>query len=142
MPFFSKEENEKIKSAIQTAEHETSGEIRVCVEKNCRISPIKRAGYFFRKLEMDSTTHHNGVLIYIAYGNRKFAIIGDREIHRHTGPQFWEDSKNLMNTHFKDAAICDGVIAAIKQVGHQLKEHFPSQKGDSNELPDDVYEAD
>ena len=45
--FFSTEEKEKILSAIQKAEHTTSGEIRVYVEKRCRFVRCKKLSWGF-----------------------------------------------------------------------------------------------
>ncbi len=142
MGFFNEEDKERIKTAIQLAEHETSGEIRVCVEKKCKTNAIDRAAYFFRKLRMDRTSHHNGVLIYLASDDRKFAIIGDHGIHKKTGDHFWDDSRDGMRADFVSGEFTRGVVTAIGKVGTSLKQYFPFQSNDVNELPDDVYEAD
>ncbi len=142
MGYFNEASKEQIKTAIQTAEHQTSGEIRVCVEKKCKTNPVDRAGHFFRKLKMDQTEQRNGVLIYLASDDRKFSIIGDSGIHSKTGPLFWEDSRDIMQEHFKAGKITEGVVAAILLVGMSMKKFFPYQADDKNELPDDVYEAD
>ena len=43
-----------------------------------------------------------------------------------------------MLEHFKQGKFVDGLIAGAKEAGIQLKAHFPYQKGDINELPDDI----
>jgi len=140
MAFFDSIQKEKIKTAIQEAEHQTSGEIRVCVEKNCKIEPISRAAYFFKKLKMNKTEHRNGVLIYLAHADKKFAIIGDSGIHKHTGHEFWEEVKDIMKAHFIDGKIQEGVVEAVHKAGHKLKKFFPYEEGKKNELSDDVYD--
>jgi len=140
MAYFDSEQKEKIKHAIEEAEHLTSGEIRVCVEKVCKIHPIPRAAYFFKKLKMDNTLHRNGVLIYLAHENRKFAIIGDSGIHQVSGDHFWESVKETMQVHFKSGNILEGVLEAIKITGIKLKEFFPFEEDKPNELPDDVVD--
>lgn len=142
MGFFNAQNKEQIKSAIQTAENMTSGEIRVCVEKTCSTNPIDRAAYFFKKLKMDETKHRNGVLIYLASDDRKFSIIGDKGIHSKTGNLFWEDSRDVMKDHFKLGKITEGVVAAVLLVGMSLKKFYPHESDEKNELPDDVFEAD
>ncbi len=140
MAFFSSLDQEKIKSAIQKAEHQTSGEIRVCVEKSCNIDPIARAAYLFKKLKMHNTLHRNGVLIYLAHKDQKFAIIGDSGIHQTVGHSFWEEAKDGMLKHFLDHKIVEGVLEAISKTGHTLKTLFPYESGKPNELSDDIYD--
>lgn len=140
MGYFDSFQKDKIKLAIQEAEHQTSGEIRVCVEKNCRIQPISRAAYFFKKLKMDRTAHRNGVLIYLAHGDKKFAIIGDSGIHKHTGNEFWDEVKEIMISHFENGNLLEGVIDGVNKSGQKLKKFFPYEEGKKNELSDDVYD--
>jgi uncharacterized membrane protein len=140
MAFFDSIQKEKIKTAIEKAEHQTSGEIRVCVEKNCTIDPISRAAYFFKKLKMNKTEHRNGVLIYLAHEDKKFAIIGDSGIHRHAGDDFWQEVKEIMLSHFKTGKIQEGIVEAVLKTGHKLKKFFPFEENKKNELSDDVYD--
>ena len=46
--YFTKEEEAAIVAAIQQAESHTSGEIRVHVEKTCKIDPYEKAAFWFR----------------------------------------------------------------------------------------------
>lgn len=51
--------------AIETAEKNTSGEIRIHLEQVCKGDPYMRAAYVFSKLGMFNTKERNGVLIYM-----------------------------------------------------------------------------
>ena len=136
--FFSKEQREDIRQAIMNAELDTSGEIRVHIETNCNGDVLDRAAFLFKKLNMHETELRNGVLFYLAVNNRKFAILGDMGINTMVPENFWDDIKfNLLN-HFRENQFTEGLIEGIGMVGHKLKEHFPYQKDDINELPDDV----
>ncbi len=60
--FFSLEEKNTIKKAILNAEIDTSGEIRVHIESECKEDILDRAAFLFKKLEMEKTSYRNGVL--------------------------------------------------------------------------------
>ena len=136
--FFSPEAQENIKLSIQNAELDTSGEIRVHVENVCAGDVLDRAAYVFKQLGMNKTELRNGVLIYLAVKNRKFAIIGDAGINKVVPPGFWDDIKHRMLNHFRKDEFENGLCDAIKSVGEQLKTYFPRKRDDVNELPDDL----
>jgi uncharacterized membrane protein len=140
MAYFNAEEQEKIKKAIHEAESQTSGEIRVLIEKKCKIHPIERAAFFFKKLKMQDTFHKNGVLIYLASEDKKYAIIGDSGIHNLTGNHFWEEIKHSMHGYFKSGQLLEGVLHAINETGNKLKSLFPYEPNKPNELPDDILD--
>ena len=142
MPFFTTEEQELIANAIADAEKATSGEIRIAVEKNCHGSAFERATEYFAELGMDKTAQHNGVLIYLAYADHKFAIIGDRGIDTVVPDDFWETTQVAMKAHFLSGNIAEGIIAGIALAGEKLALFFPYQSGDVNELPNDIIYMD
>ena len=100
--FISKSDQNLIVKAIESAELETSGEIRVHIEPKCKGDVIARAVYLFEKLKMDKTELHNGVLIYLAYDSCKFAIIGDTGINSIVPSDFWDKIKDNMLADFKE----------------------------------------
>jgi len=138
MSIFTTEEQEIIASAISDAEKATSGEIRIAVEKNCHGSAFERATQYFAELGMDKTAQRNGVLIYLAHADHKFAIIGDRGIDSVVPDDFWETTQVAMKAHFLSGNITDGILAAIALAGEKLALFFPYQSGDINELPNDI----
>lgn len=135
---FSKEEKEDIKQAILNAELDTSGEIRVHIENVCEGDVLDRAAHWFDKLNMQKTDLRNGVLFYLAIKNRKFAVIGDQGINQKVPEDFWDSIKDEMIEHFRENRFADGLIEGVSRAGLKLKEHFPYQKNDVNELPDDI----
>jgi uncharacterized membrane protein len=138
MGIFTEEEQEQISSAIASAEKTTSGEIRIAVEKHCEGDAFEMATSYFSKLGMDKTSRRNGVLIFLAYADRKFAIIGDRGINNVVPPDFWETTKIAMQAHFASGQIAHGIIAGIVLTGEKLATFFPSQRDDVNELSNDI----
>jgi len=136
--FFSEEQKRHIIKAIGEAEQQTSGEIRVHLEKRCKIHPLDRAGYIFQQLKMHETQLRNGTLIYLAVSDKKFAILGDKGINEVVPDNFWEDVKDVMRDFFSKGDFTGGILHAISQTGDKLKNFFPYQDDDINELPDDI----
>lgn len=136
--FFSKEEQEDIKQAIMNAELDTSGEIRVHIENSCSGDVKERAAFLFNLLKMNKTKQRNGVLIYLAVQNRRFAVLGDQGINHVVPENFWDDIKQGMMNYFRSGEFVEGLIYAISTTGLQLKNHFPYQTSDVNELPDEI----
>lgn len=130
----------RVKEAVGRAERMTSGELRVFIEDFTQDAPLDRAAYLFGELGMDKTAARNGVLIYLAFVDRKYAVIGDYGIHEKVGDSFWETLRSTMHNHFTQGMVVDGLISAIEAAGNALAVHFPyaGAGGDSNELSDDI----
>jgi len=136
--FFSSEEKQKIVAAIQEAELNTSGEIRVHIENRCKDDVLDCAAFWFKKLAMHKTELRNGVLFYLAIQDKKFAILGDLGIHQKVGDDFWNTIKENMKEDFRKNLFSEGLVKGILMAGEQLKKHFPHQIDDINELSDDI----
>ena len=134
----SQKEEQEVVQAIQLAEHQTSGEIRVHIESVCKGEVLDRAAWLFKSLKMHKTALRNGVLIYLSTTDRKFAIIGDSGINAVVPIGFWNDVKEQMIGYFMDGFVMEGLVIGIGKVGEKLKEFFPYQKDDVNELPDEI----
>jgi uncharacterized membrane protein len=100
--FLTKEEEAEVIEAIRIAEQNTSGEIRIHIEKETSIAPIDRAVEVFHLLQMENTQERNGVLIYVATHSKQFAICGDQGIHEKVTNSFWDSTKEIMLNHFKN----------------------------------------
>lgn len=136
--FFSEDEKKKIVNAVKLAEKETSGEIRVHIDKRCKGDVMDRASFIFEKLEMHKTELRNGVLFYLAIKDRKFAILGDAGINISVPKNFWEEVKNNMLERFKENKFAEGLTVGIAMAGDKLKTFFPYQIDDVNELDDEI----
>ena len=135
---FTEDQKTQIVTAITEAERQTSGEIRVHLDKRCKGNPVEQAMRVFTKLGMRKTALRNGVLIYLAVEDKKMAIIGDQGIYDLVTAEFWEEIKERMMQQFKKGLFTEGLIEAIAAAGVQLKTYFPYQKSDVNELSDDI----
>ena len=138
LDYFTAQDKERIGHSVKDAEKNTSGEIRVYLEDHCKGDVMDRAAFVFAELQMHKTEQRNGVLIYLALKEKKFAVIGDAGINTIVGPDFWNSVKELMLGHFKHGRFTDGLMAGIAEAGKILQTHFPFEKGDTNELSDEV----
>ncbi len=146
--FFSFDEQKRVVAAIAAAELRTSGEIRFHLERDVPSKdpvngdPYLQARAVFDKLGMHRTEARNGVLIYMAVRAHKFAVVGDEELHAKVGDEFWADVVGAMGSAFGDDRFIDGLETGIGMIGEKLREHFPYQSDDVNELPDDISYGD
>ncbi|MDI9338784.1 MAG: TPM domain-containing protein [Alphaproteobacteria bacterium] len=138
--FLNTEEVQLLKEAIETAEKSCSGEIRVFLEPKCSASStLEQAQKHFDELKMSQTALRNGILIYIAYQEKKIAIYGDKGIHQKLGETHWQKCIDDIILHFKKEHFLNGLITTIQACGQALAHHFPYQKDtDTNELDNDI----
>jgi len=136
--FLTKDEQAQIVTAIEAAEMVTTGEIRVHIESHCKGNVLERAAFLFHQLNMENTKERNGVLIYIAFYSRHFAIFGDTGITAHLSVDMWKGITDQIHTSFAKKDFCGGICRAIFSVGNQLAKIFPYKAGDTNELPNDI----
>jgi len=137
--FLTQSEEQDIVEAIRVAELNTSGEIRVHLEKTSKgEDATNRALELFHTLKMDNTKLQNGVLIYVAVEDKTFVIYGDKGINDVVSDDFWDNTKNIIQSHFKQGNFKQGLVEGILQSGKQLKKHFPWEDGDTNELTNEI----
>ena len=127
-------------AAIRQAEITTSGEIRVHLEDICPTpEPLDRAAQVFGELNMPKTAARNGVLFYLAWQSRQFAVVGDSAINAVVPDDFWETTKETVLDQFRHENYVLGLERGIKMVGEQLKRYFPYDAStDQNELDDSI----
>ena len=136
--FLTKEEEQEIISAIRVAEKNTSGEIRVHIEATSDKDPYERSLEVFHLLKMDNTKDANAVLIYVAVNDQKFVIYGDKGINKVVPKEFWNSTKDVMQSHFKNGNFKQGIVDGILKAGEELQAHFPWQIDDENELSNEI----
>lgn len=136
--FFSAEQVKHIESAIQSAEENSSGEICVHIENNCKADAVEHATKYFHRLKMHKTEFRNGVLFFLAVKDRKFAVIGDEGIHKNVPEGFWDLVRDKMLEQFKLGKFTEGLCSGIEMTGIELKKYFPHMANDKNELSNEV----
>ncbi|MFD2725375.1 TPM domain-containing protein [Hyunsoonleella rubra] len=137
--FLTAEEEQDIIEAIRQAELNTSGEIRVHIEKTSKeMDASNRALELFHILKMDNTKLQNAVLIYVAVEDKTFVIYGDKGINDVVETDFWNSTKDVMQSHFKKGSFKHGLVEGILKSGEQLQNYFPYEDGDTNELTNEI----
>jgi len=132
-------DRDKIKTAIEAAEHRTSGEICVSVSRLFWGNIETAADKAFVRLGMTRTKERNGVLFFVVPSRRKFVVLGDRGIHERVGQEFWESVAAIISEKFREGDFTGGLLNGIEKVGEELATHFPyDPTTDKNELSDDV----
>jgi len=137
-PFISTQDEEAIVAAIQEAEKNTSGEIRVHIEAHTDEDHYEHAKKVFDELKMHETELRNGVLFYIAVNDHKFVILGDQGINDKVADSFWDTTKEMMQNYFRKGAFKEGLVEGILKAGQELKIHFPYQDDDTDELSNEI----
>ena len=136
--FLSDADLDAVTGAIAEAEAGTSAEIRVHLDHRCRADAMARAVAVFERLGMHRTARRHGVLVYVAVRDRKLAVIGDRGIHERVGEAYWQGLVATVVSHLREERPREGLIHAVRELGQVLRQHFPRDPDDRNELPDQV----
>ena len=121
-------ERDAIVAAIREAEAKTSGEIRVHLDRRCKIDAEEAARRVFHRHGMHTLVEKHGVLIYLAPRDRKFAVIGDAGIHRKVEDGYWGRLRDGMRDHFSREEFGAGIVAAIRDVGARLAQAYPKKE--------------
>ena len=137
--FFTVEQQHRMVQAIQQAEKNTSGEVRIFVESKCEyMDAVDRAEEIFFNLKMEKTKDRNAVLLYMAIDDRQLALFADEGIYQRLGQEYWNMQVKKMIGSFTKDDYTSGVCLVVNEIGQALKAEFPYQSDDKNELPDEI----
>lgn len=137
--FFTVSQKKAIEDAVRQAELNTSGEVRVHIERKCKGDVLDRATEIFALLKMHKTQQRNGVLFYLSIEDHQFALLGDAGINAMVPENFWETIKGMMLEEFQQGNVSIGLIRGIRMTGDMLKKFYPYKRNeDVNELSDEL----
>ncbi len=136
--FLTADQEANVIKAIQEAEKQTSGEIRIHIEDKTGKPTLERAKEVFLYLKMDQTKQRNGVLLYVGISSKQFAILGDVGIDKVLPNHFWEEETQLVTDLFSHKKFEEGLVQGVDKIAKKLIEFFPYQADDANELPDTI----
>ena len=136
--FLNSLDQERIRAAIDVAEQQTSGEIRVHIQSSARGEIRQVAERTFERLGMTKTELRNGVLLFVCCEEQRFVILGDSGINERVPAGFWDDIAARLTIRFKAGEFTEGIVDAIHSAGDELRTFFPRQKGDVNELTNEI----
>jgi uncharacterized membrane protein len=131
-------QEQRIIEAIQQAEAQTSGEIRIHIEQHSDKDPLQRAAFIFHELGMDQTELQNGVLIYIADADHQAAIYAGKGIHKQVEEDYWSTTLDQLIARFKKQEFEQGIQDTVRRVGEKLAGLYPPDGRATNELSDEI----
>jgi uncharacterized membrane protein len=135
----SAEQEARVVDAIRLAELNTSGEVKVHLERFCKGDALDRAKEKFSKLNLHKTQLRNAVLVYVAIEDRKAAIFGDEGIHAKVDDDYWKTELDLMLSYFKNGEYAEGLIQVVTDIGIKLNAEFPyNADTDTNEVSNEI----
>lgn len=136
--FLTDEEKKQVEEAVKKSEKQTSGEIKLYIDRFCWEKIEEKAFRIFNKLNLFKTKERNGVLIYLVTTNKEFLIYGDEGINKKVPENFWKDIRIKMEQNFKEGNFGNGISEAIETIGEKLKIYFPYRSDDTNEISDEI----
>jgi uncharacterized membrane protein len=137
--YFTPAQQQRMVEAIKEAEKNTSGEVRVFVESKCKfVDPVDRAKEIFFSLKMDDTKDRNAVLLYLALGDHQLALFADEGIYQRLGAEYWHAEVKKIIAAFTKNDYTGGICSVVEDIGEALKQQFPYERTDKNELPDEI----
>ncbi len=96
----------------------------------------QRAIQIFHENKVSMTKGRTGIMIFISLLERKVEVLADCGINEKVEKNYWNDLVQTLIGHLKEGKAVEGIIAAIESCGKSLKESFPREDDDKNEIPD------
>ncbi|HEY9084491.1 MAG TPA: TPM domain-containing protein [Candidatus Tyrphobacter sp.] len=117
----------RIERAIRSAEAGTTGHIVVRIVPDAQIDAFARARDEFERAGLHAAKERNAAMILVAPIAKKFAVLGDRELHARVGEAFWERVVGEMEPIFAEGKTADAIALAVERIGRELHAHFPAR---------------
>jgi len=105
-------------------------------EREMETQVFDRALHAFYEHDLHKTRESTGILILASLLERRVQILADRGIHEKVGEAEWRKAANLLTRALKERRTGDGFCEAIAVCGEVLTRHFPADRENPNELPD------
>jgi uncharacterized membrane protein len=131
-----------IERAIEAAEARHAGEIRFVVETALDLPELwngmtsrQRALETFARLGVWDTEGNNGILLYVLLADHAVEIVADRGIAARVSAEDWRECCKPAQAAYAAGQYGPGSVALVAAVAGMLAKHFPSSRGDPDELP-------
>lgn len=111
------------------------------IPKTIKYRRASRLAYAqFVQQGLHHTQYRNGLLLFVSVGERYVEIVADQGINDRVQKDTWDGIITEFVSHVKQHKIADGFVDAIEKSGLLLREHFPAEPVDTNELPNHLIE--
>lgn len=94
----------------------------------------QKAIEIFHHHRVSKTKDRTGIMIYVSLLEHRVEVIGDIGISAVVPAHFWEELVKELTLDIGKGNIVEGLIKAIGTCGHSLKESFPIQEDNTNEV--------
>ncbi len=106
--------------------------------KHQRAHRIAMEQFFAQNLHR--TQQHTGVLLFVSMAEHYVEIIADQGINDRVPVDAWQGIVNSFITEVKARRVGDGFVTAVTACGELLRQHFPADKDNVNELANHLVE--
>ena len=80
------------------------------------------------------TRAENGILLFISVFERRVWVLGDRGINEKIPPERWQEIVDLVTDGVRNNRQCEAICEAVNRIAEILREFFPIEADDKNEL--------
>lgn len=99
----------------------------------------QRAELEFYRLRVDRTKNRVGILLFLSLAEHRALVLADETIAAHLPPETWMEIVRLMTCSISQGQLGRGLEEAVAASGRILREHFPAQQMDPNELANRLW---
>jgi len=92
------------------------------VKRGATKDALAEAKRVFHRLAMHRAKSRKGVLIFVSWKSRQFAIVGDEGIHRAVGDAFWNETRDRMQKEFSKGELVRGILTGIRSLTDTVTE--------------------
>ena len=136
--FLTDQQMASLVEAIQTAEHHSTGEIRIHIDSTTEGNNAEIAFEVFKRLCKDKTAEKNAVLFHVNFEQHYLTIIGDEGIHAKVHQSYWDNLHDHISSEFLRGNFYAGLKDAVLKTGLELKKYFPVSGENHNELSNEI----
>lgn len=99
---------------------------------------VQRAHLEFYEAEISHTMGGTGVLLLISLVERRAVVLADKKISERLPQHIWDQTISQLLGHIRRGQMALGLKTTIGQIGEILREQFPREASDVNEICNDL----
>lgn len=131
-----------IEAAIRASEAEHRCEIRFVIEAAMPLHQVwrghtcrERATALFRRLHVDKTIEHTGILLYINVADHDIELVADKGITAIVPPSTWQDVVSTLSQGFARQRYRDSALEALATLHRIAVAHLPAHTAATGDDP-------
>ncbi len=113
-----------------------------CPAQDMRRAVLLRAELEFHREGLAKTSGQTGILLFLSLLEHQAVVLADQAIAARLPDSTWEDVVRTMLKGANGQHWVESLEEALRQCGEKLREHFPIQADDHNELANHVVVKD